>query len=486
MKDEEPGQSLPPWSSRPRHHFWIVDAFAERPFAGNPAGVVDVGGPDQTSEAHLASVAAELGFSETAFVARLPSGAHSLRWLTPSTEVDLCGHATLGAARALLDQGAPPPLRFWTRSGPLVVEPTGDDGSLAMRFPRTQVQAIEAPPGLGEVLRTTPIWVGRGDLGDLIVVLAEASLVHSLDPDPARVASLGGRAVVVTAQAAPRSEWDFVSRVFAPSVGVDEDPVTGSAHVELGLLWAERLGKRSLVGYQASTRTGVVRVDVADDHVVLTGRAIVVAEGELEAGEPCQQPSPALPDGSSPTVLLIRHGQTSLNAKGALRGRLDPPLDETGRDQADKLADALRSVPIRHVLSSPLRRTRQTAEALARHHGLVVVDDERLADRDWGPFAGMVEAEVKERYGSLDDLPGAEARPAMVTRAEAALADAAALASPGEVVAVVSHDALLRELLSTRLAWPRSPEDVPQRTGCWNALSHHGGRWWALLVDQRP
>lgn len=486
MQSGVPGNLDAPSSSRPTRPLFVVDAFADRAFGGNPAGVVDVGDPATVDDDWMASVAAELGFSETAFVARLPGKRFSLRWLTPSTEVDLCGHATLGAAQALLERGEPPPLRFETRSGTLLVEPT-DGGRLAMRFPLATVHETRAPAGLADALGAEPRWVGQGELGDLVVLLADEAQVRALRPDLDRVRALGGRAVVVTAAASPGSPYDFVSRVFAPNVGVAEDPVTGSAHCELAELWSARLGRRSLVGYQASARAGTVGVEIGDDHVLLTGRALVVVRGEVRAPDARELgPEPTTPSGEAPTVVLVRHGQTSLNAAGVLRGRLDPPLDEVGRGQADALGAALGSLPICQVRSSPLRRTRQTAEPIAQHHHLAVVDDERLADRDWGPFAGAPEAEVRARYGSLDDLPGAEPRDAVCARAEAALAEATRLAAPSDVVVLVTHDALIRELLAKRLSWPRPADLVPQRTGSWNVLVRQGERWLATLVDQQP
>jgi len=265
-----------------------IDAFAERPFTGNPAAVVLL---DRAADAAwMQAVAEEMNLAETAFVApggeapggEAPGLPFGLRWFTPAAEVDLCGHATLAAAHALYESGrlAPhEPARFDTASGRLTVRRV-EAGGLAMDFPSTPPAACEAPPALAEALGTWPRWTGRTPF-DLLAVLDDEAAVRSLVPDLAAVARLDGRGLIVTARADAGAGYDFVSRFFAPRVGVPEDPVTGSAHCALAPYWAGRLGRPALVGHQASARGGRVEVRVEGDRVVLAGRAVTVLRGEL-------------------------------------------------------------------------------------------------------------------------------------------------------------------------------------------------------------
>jgi predicted PhzF superfamily epimerase YddE/YHI9 len=272
-----------------------VDAFTDRPFAGNPAAVCLL--PEARGEDWLQAVAREMNLSETAFLVRRDDG-FDLRWFTPGAEVDLCGHATLASAHALWESGevAPAdPIRFHTRSGVLTCERGGEEGPAAgegwiwMDFPAEPAAPFEPPPGelagaLAAVLGAPPRWLGRNRL-DFLVELGSEAEVRELRPDLGRLAELGARGVIVTAAAGPGAAqgYDFVSRYFAPGVGVPEDPVTGSAHCALGPFWAERLGRERLVGYQASARGGVVRVVVAGERVKLGGQAVTVMTGELLA-----------------------------------------------------------------------------------------------------------------------------------------------------------------------------------------------------------
>jgi PhzF family phenazine biosynthesis protein len=260
--------------------FFQIDAFAERPFTGNPAAVVLL--DREADAAWMQAVAAEMNLAETAFVAP-GAAAFGLRWFTPVAEVDLCGHATLAAAHALYETGRLPadaPARFDTASGRLTVRRA--DGGLAMDFPATPPAACEAPPALAEALGAWPRWTGRSRF-DLVAVLDDETAVRTLAPDLAAVARLDGRGLIVTARADGGAGYDFVSRFFAPQVGVPEDPVTGSAHCALAPYWAGRLGRTALVGLQASARGGLVGVRLEGDRVVLTGRAVTVLRGELLA-----------------------------------------------------------------------------------------------------------------------------------------------------------------------------------------------------------
>jgi PhzF family phenazine biosynthesis protein len=254
-----------------------IDAFTDRPFAGNPAAVCLLPGP--RDEAWMQQVGTEMNLSETAFL--YPEGdGHRLRWFTPKVEVDLCGHATLASAHALWETGLLRPeedARFHTRSGLLTVVRRGD--VMEMDFPAKPPAPAAAPPGLAEALGAAPRYVGRNQFDYLVEVESEAAL-RGLAPDFRRLAALPVRGLIVTARATA-DRFDFVSRFFAPGAGVDEDPVTGSAHCCLGPFWRERLGKDELRAYQASARGGVVGVRVAGERVFLRGQAVTVLRGEL-------------------------------------------------------------------------------------------------------------------------------------------------------------------------------------------------------------
>jgi PhzF family phenazine biosynthesis protein len=255
-----------------------VDAFADSPFAGNPAAVCIL--PEPRDERWMALVAREMNLSETAFLA--PNGdGYGLRWFTPAVEVDLCGHATLASAHVLWEDGHLAPVaqaRFHTRSGLLTAE-RRDGGWIEMDFPAALATPIEAPPEMARALGVTPLFCGKNRLDYLVEVESEAA-VRALTPDLAALRAFGARGVIVTARS-DSPGYDFVSRFFAPGAGIDEDPVTGSAHCGLGPFWAPRLGKTELVGYQASARGGVVRVRLEGERVKLGGQAVTVLRGEL-------------------------------------------------------------------------------------------------------------------------------------------------------------------------------------------------------------
>lgn len=258
-----------------------VDAFAEVPFSGNPAAVclLDRAAP----EGWMQRVAAEMNLSETAFlVPRDGEAAFDLRWFTPTVEVDLCGHATLASAHVLWETGRAAPgatLHFHTRSGVLSAE-RGEHG-IMLDFPAMPPEPADMPAGLADALGVTPRYVVRSRF-DYVVELDDEQDVRALAPDLRALGRIEGtRGVIVTA---PGTDGpDFVSRFFAPAVGVDEDPVTGSAHCCLAPYWAERIGRNALVGYQASKRGGTVRVELVGDRVRLGGRAVTVLSGELLA-----------------------------------------------------------------------------------------------------------------------------------------------------------------------------------------------------------
>ncbi len=254
-----------------------VDAFTDQAFAGNPAAVCLLSSWPESGWLQL--VAREMNLSETAFLVQNRDG-FDLRWFTPNVEVDLCGHATLASAHVLWQEGMVDPeaaISFSTRSGILKAEREGDE--IQLDFPLKPEELTDPPPGLLEALGVSAKHVGKNQFDYLVEVESEAVL-RGLMPDFRRLASVQARGVIVTSRSAdPR--FDFVSRFFAPASGIDEDPVTGSAHCCLGDFWRKRLGKNEFLAYQASPRGGVVRVKVTGDRVLLGGKAVIIAKGEL-------------------------------------------------------------------------------------------------------------------------------------------------------------------------------------------------------------
>jgi len=264
-----------------------VDAFTAEPFAGNPAAVCLLEPGEDADPGWMQLVAAEMNLSETAFLAPGDrAAAYGLRWFTPTVEAELCGHATLASAHVLWAEGRVPAgqaIRFDTASGSLAAR-RGDDGTIWLDFPATPAEPVDPPPGLVEGLGAeAPRWVGLGRF-DYLVELEDEAAVRDLAPDPRRLGWLGSRGVIVTAAAGSAGGsggYDFVSRCFAPGAGIDEDPVTGSAHCTLGPFWAGRLGRDELTGFQASARGGLVQVRPDGDRVHLGGRAVTVLRGQL-------------------------------------------------------------------------------------------------------------------------------------------------------------------------------------------------------------
>lgn len=279
-----------------------VDAFTARPFAGNPAAVCLLELP--AVDAWMQAVAREMNLSETAFLrpaANSPghpdapvtdSGKDTrhlqLRWFTPVAEVELCGHATLASAHVLWETGRVPASRaiaFHTLSGALMARPVAD--GVELDFPATPVVAAEPPGGLLEALGlpapgAVVEFVGRSRF-DYLVAVSDAATVRGLAPDFGRLRSVAARGVMVTGPS-DDERCDFVSRFFAPAVGIDEDPVTGSAHCALGPYWQAVLGRDSFTAFQASARGGRLRVTVRGERVLLAGRAVTVMVGELAVG----------------------------------------------------------------------------------------------------------------------------------------------------------------------------------------------------------
>jgi PhzF family phenazine biosynthesis protein len=254
-----------------------VDAFTDQPFRGNPAAVCIL--PEPGEEDWMQQVASEMNLSETAFLVQQEDG-FGLRWFTPAVEVSLCGHATLASAHILYETGLiteAEEARFHTASGLLTANKLGEE--IELNFPATPPEEISEPPGLMEALGVTSNFVGKSRFDYLVRVGSEAE-VKGATPDFIKLNELGVRGVMLTSLC-ESGEFDFISRFFAPGAGIDEDPVTGSAHCCLGPYWGEVLGKDELMAFQASARGGVIRVRVGPERVYLGGKAVTVMRGEL-------------------------------------------------------------------------------------------------------------------------------------------------------------------------------------------------------------
>ncbi|NLF52189.1 MAG: PhzF family phenazine biosynthesis protein [Leptolinea sp.] len=267
-----------------RNMIYQVDAFTGVPFKGNPAGVY-ISFSSQPED-WMRMMAREMNLSETAFLSRraIESEGYDLRWFTPKVEVDLCGHATLASAHILWEQGflgVEEEARFHTRSGILTARLLDDDW-ISMDFPVKRVEPADVPDGLMEGLNINAArFVGSNKM-DYLVELDNEEQVRQLEPDHSRLKKVNLRGVIVTARASS-SEYDFVSRFFAPGAGVDEDPVTGSSHTALTPYWSKKLGKKEMIAYQASARGGMIRVVDRDERVELRGQAVTVFMAEINS-----------------------------------------------------------------------------------------------------------------------------------------------------------------------------------------------------------
>lgn len=252
-----------------------VDAFAEKPFSGNPAGVSVLN--EKLDEDLMQNIAREMNLSETAFLTKDGEG-YRLRWFTPDAEVDLCGHATLAGAHILWEKGylrKEREAKFSTKSGLLTAKM--NEGWIELNFPALPEEKTEPPEGLLEALGIEASYVGKNSFDYLVEVESE-EMVRTIKPDFTKLLKVPARGVIVTSRS---REYDFVSRFFAPGVGVWEDPVTGSAHCCLGPYWQKKLNKNEFIAYQASKRGGVLRVKVIGERVLISGQAVTVLEGEL-------------------------------------------------------------------------------------------------------------------------------------------------------------------------------------------------------------
>ncbi len=249
-----------------------VDAFSDRPFAGNPAAVCILDGP--ADETWMQQVADEMNLSETAFL--YPDGdSYQLRWFTPAAEVELCGHATLATAHVLWEDGHIPPdqsVHFKTKSGLLTA--TRDGNAIELNFPAQLTEPCDCPPELAEALSVEPVFVSKSKL-DYLVEVASETVVRNCQPDFMALMRLPLRGIIITSRG-DQSKYDFISRFFAPAVGINEDPVTGVAHCYLGPYWADKMRRNRFAAYQASKRGGEVGVRVEGDRVILSGNAVTV------------------------------------------------------------------------------------------------------------------------------------------------------------------------------------------------------------------
>jgi PhzF family phenazine biosynthesis protein len=262
--------------------FWI-DAFTDRAFAGNPAGVCPL--PSWPDDAFLQQVAHQNGLAETAFFVRTADPQRfELRWFTPALEIDLCGHATLATAHALFRElgYTAPAITFDTRSGPLVVTRNAED-RIQLNFPNrapTPIDVADLAPGVLAALGVAAVeWVGRSR--DVLIVVPDSQTVRNARPNFDALTRIGGPALILTAPGSAPDDCDFVSRFFAPDFGVVEDPVTGSTHCTLIPYWADRLQKSQLIARQVSPRGGKLWCELQGDRVTMAGDAVTYIRGTL-------------------------------------------------------------------------------------------------------------------------------------------------------------------------------------------------------------
>ncbi len=254
-----------------------VDAFTDKSFAGNPAAVCVL--PEAADEVWMQQLANEMNLSETAFLVEQTDG-YNLRWFTPEVEVELCGHATLASAHILWEQGFLPhgeQARFHTKSG--LLSASRKDAWIELDFPAEPEEQTDVPETLFKALGVEAQYVGKNRF-DYLLEYESAEVIYKIAPDFSLLSTISGRGFMITSRS-DSSEYDFISRFFAPAFGMNEDPVTGSAHCCLGPYWAKKLGKQELTAYQASSRGGVLQVRVGDDRVYLGGQAVTVMRGTL-------------------------------------------------------------------------------------------------------------------------------------------------------------------------------------------------------------
>lgn len=254
-----------------------VDAFTNKSFSGNPAGVVVLDKPGEKDL--MQRIANEMNLAETAFLYPHNDGYH-LRWFTPETEVQLCGHATLASAKVLYERGYLPPEKqaiFYTLSGKLIAEKKGD--WIELDFPAINLEKIEIPQFLRDGLGVEIMEVHSHESGYLIVEVEDESIVRGLKPDFNKLVE--GRSLIIVTTKSDSRDFDFISRVFAPAFGINEDPVTGAAHCCLTPYWSKKLNKKEFTAFQASKRGGLLRLRLEENRVKLIGQAVIMLEGTL-------------------------------------------------------------------------------------------------------------------------------------------------------------------------------------------------------------
>lgn len=256
----------------------IVDAFTDKPYRGNPAAVCIL--QSEMPDEWMQSIAAEMNLSETAFLRQQEDG-FLLRWFTPEAEVDLCGHATLASAHLLWEANITDEeeIKFFTKSG--ILSARKNDTWIELNFPLEPAEGIEAPEILNDCFNVPFKYVGKNRM-DYIVEVEDEEVVRSLQPDIALLNTMETRGVIVTATT-NEPEVDFVSRFFCPSIGVNEDPVTGSAHCCLGPYWQEKLGKDRFTAKQLSARGGLLKLHILSERILIYGQAVTTLTGELSA-----------------------------------------------------------------------------------------------------------------------------------------------------------------------------------------------------------
>jgi len=260
-----------------RIKIYQVDAFTDALFSGNPAAVCIL--ENEADTKWMQDIASEMNLSETAFL-YAEEGGYNLRWFTPAVEVDLCGHATLASAHILWEEGFLDPdkdARFHTRSGLLTASKKGDVAELD--FPSEPENEAPIPGGLAESLGVNPVYVGKNRF-DYLVQVEDEEIIRNLEPDFNLLKRIPARGIIVTGISID-PEYDFISRFFGPASGINEDPVTGSAHCCLGPFWGRILGKSRLTAYQASNRGGIIHVTLKDERVILGGKSATVFKGEI-------------------------------------------------------------------------------------------------------------------------------------------------------------------------------------------------------------
>lgn len=261
-----------------KYTIYQVDAFTVKPFKGNPAAVCIL--PDERDTEWMQAVAREMNLSETAFL--LPKGNdYQLRWFTPTTEVNLCGHATIASAHILFENGLydfEETINFHTASG--VIAATMDNGTIELNMPLIKSQDVDVPAEAIEATDLKPIAAALSETQQLILALSSEDEVRGFEPDMRKIAALPYIDLMITTEA-DGEKYDFISRFFSPHTGIPEDPVTGMAHCVLGPFWQRRLGKSHFCAYQASKRGGKVWVKVADDRCYIGGKAVTVLKAEL-------------------------------------------------------------------------------------------------------------------------------------------------------------------------------------------------------------